>query len=132
MRGATEVKPPQFADAIVEVTETGNSLRANNLRIIAEVLQSTTRFVANKQAIADEWKRAKIDNLALMLKSCLAAEGKVGLMMNVRRADLPRVLEQLPAASETRLLSFAIRDPGTGSTSTPSWTNHLCGSWFPS
>src|SRR5579871_1188505 len=77
--GATEVKPPRLADAIVEVTETGSSLRANNLRIIAEVLQSTTRFVANKGAMADEWKRSKIDNLALMLKSCLAAEGKVGL-----------------------------------------------------
>src|SRR6185369_13843178 len=84
--GATEVKPPKLADAIVEVTETGSSLRANNLRILAEVLQSTTRFVANKAAYADDWKRAKIDNMALMLKSCLAAEGKVGLMMNVRRS----------------------------------------------
>ena len=84
----------------MEVTETGSSLRANNLRIIAEVLQSTTRFVANKAAIADDWKRAKIDNLALMLKSCLAAEGKVGLMMNVRRVDLPSVLEQLPASAK--------------------------------
>jgi ATP phosphoribosyltransferase len=111
--GATEVKPPQLADAIVEVTETGSSLRANNLRIIGEVLQSTTRFVANKQAIADEWKRAKIDNLALMLKSCLAAEGKVGLMMNVRRSDLPRVLEQLPA----------LQKPTVSSLSDPDWVD---------
>lgn len=111
--GATEVKPPKLADAIVEVTETGSSLRANNLRIIAEVLQSTTRFVANKGAMADEWKRSKIDNLALMLKSCLAAEGKVGLMMNVRRVDLPRVLEQLPA----------LQKPTVSSLSDPDWVD---------
>ncbi len=111
--GATEVKPPQLADAIVEVTETGSSLRANNLRIIAEVLQSTTRFVANKKAIADEWKRLKIDNLALMLKSCLAAEGKVGLMMNVRRVDLPKVLDQLPA----------LQKPTVSSLSDPDWVD---------
>ncbi len=95
--GATEVKPPRLADAIVEVTETGSSLRANNLRIVAEVLQSTTRLIANRSAWSDPWKRQKLDNIALMLKSCLAAEGKVGLMMNVRRADLPRVLKELPA-----------------------------------
>lgn len=111
--GATEVKPPQLADAIVEVTETGSSLRANDLRIIAEVLQSTTRFVANKQAIADDWKRSKIDNLALMLKSCLAAEGKVGLMMNVRRVDLPKVLDQLPA----------LQKPTVSSLSDPDWVD---------
>jgi ATP phosphoribosyltransferase len=111
--GATEVKPPTLADAIVEVTETGSSLRANNLRIIAEVLQSTTRFVANTAAYADEWKRSKIDNLALMLKSCLAAEGKVGLMMNVRRVDLPRVLEQLPA----------LQKPTVSSLSDPDWVD---------
>lgn len=111
--GATEVKPPKLADAIVEVTETGSSLRANNLRIIAEVLQSTTRFVANKAAMTDEWKRSKIDNLALMLKSCLAAEGKVGLMMNVRRVDLPKVLEQLPA----------LQKPTVSSLSDPDWVD---------
>ncbi len=111
--GATEVKPPKLADAIVEVTETGSSLRANNLRIVAEVLQSTTRFVANKGAMADEWKRSKIDNLALMLKSCLAAEGKVGLMMNVRRVDLPKVLEQLPA----------LQKPTVSSLSDPDWVD---------
>lgn len=111
--GATEVKPPRLADAIVEVTETGSSLRANNLRIIAEVLQSTTRFIANKSAYADVWKRAKIDNLSLMLQSCLAAEGKVGLMMNVRRADLTRVLEQLPA----------LQKPTVSSLSDPDWVD---------
>ena len=111
--GATEVKPPKLADAIVEVTETGSSLRANNLRIIAEVLQSTTRFVANKGAMADEWKKSKIDNLALMLKSCLAAEGKVGLMMNVRRVDLPKVLAQLPA----------LQKPTVSSLSDPDWVD---------
>jgi ATP phosphoribosyltransferase len=111
--GATEVKPPKLADAIVEVTETGSSLRANNLRIVAEVLQSTTRFIANSAAYADPWKQAKIDNLALMLRSCLAAEGKVGLMMNVRRVDLPRVLEQLPA----------LQKPTVSSLSDPDWVD---------
>jgi ATP phosphoribosyltransferase len=111
--GATEVKPPRLADAIVEVTETGSSLRANNLRIIAEVLQSTTRFIANKAAYADTWKRSKIDNLALMLQSCLAAEGKVGLMMNVRRTDLTRVLEVLPA----------LQKPTVSSLSDPDWVD---------
>ena len=83
--GATEVKPPQLADAIVEVTETGSSIRANDLRIVDEVMQSTTRLIANKEAIADDWKKQKLDNISLMLQSCLAAEGKVGLMMNVER-----------------------------------------------
>ena len=95
--GATEVKPPKLADAIVEVTETGSSLRANNLRIMDEVLQSTTRFIANRAAYRDEWTRSKIDNIALMLQSCLEAEGKVGLMMNVRQKDLAAVLKMLPA-----------------------------------
>lgn len=111
--GATEVKPPKLADAIVEVTETGSSLRANNLRILAEVLQSTTRFVANHAAFDDEWKRSKIENLALMLKSCLAAESKVGLMMNVRRVDLGKVLEQLPA----------LQKPTVSSLSDPDWVD---------
>ena len=111
--GATEVKPPILADAIVEVTETGSSLRANNLRIVDEVLQSTTRFVANRAAYADPWKKKKIDNIALMLQSCLAAEGKVGLMMNVRRADLSRVLGQLPA----------LQKPTVASLSDPDWVD---------
>ena len=109
--GATEVKPPRLADAIVEVTETGSSLRANNLRIVAEVLQSTTRLIANKTSWADQWKRTKLENIALMLQSCLAAEGKVGLMMNVRRQDLPLVLETLTA----------LKDPTVSSLSDPDW-----------
>lgn len=109
--GATEVKPPRLADAIVEVTETGSSLRANNLRIVAEVLQSTTRLIANEEAYADAWKRTKIDNLALMLKACLNAEGKVGLMMNVRRGDLEKVLNLLPA----------LQTPTVASLSDPDW-----------
>src|SRR5947207_2284450 len=90
--GATEVKPPRFADAIVEVTETGSSLRANNLRIVADLLQSTTRFITNEQAYADPWKKQKMDDLVMMLQGAMAAEGRVGLMMNVRTADLPAVL----------------------------------------
>ena len=95
--GATEVKPPKLADAIVEVTETGSSLKANNLRIVAEVLQSTTRFIANRQAYADPWKRQKVDDIVLMLKGALAADSKVGLMMNVPRSCLQEVLDVLPA-----------------------------------
>jgi ATP phosphoribosyltransferase len=95
--GATEVKPPKLADAIVEVTETGSSLRANNLRILDEVLTSTTRFIANRQSYDDAWKRQKIDDIAMMLRGAMAAEGKVGLMMNVPREKLPQVLEYLPA-----------------------------------
>lgn len=109
--GATEVKPPRLADAIVEVTETGSSLRANDLRIVAEVLQSTTRLIANKAAWADAWKRQKLENIALMLQSCLAAEGKVGLMMNVRRQSLPSVLTVLTA----------LQDPTVSSLSDPDW-----------
>jgi ATP phosphoribosyltransferase len=95
--GATEVKPPRLADAIVEVTETGSSLRANNLRIVCDILQSTTRFIAHPAAVTDPWKRAKMDDLVLMLQGAMAAEGKVGLMMNVRKADKDRVLAALPA-----------------------------------
>ena len=95
--GATEVKPPKLADAIVEVTETGNSLRANDLRIVDEILQSTTRFIANNDAVADPWKKNKLANISMMLQSCLAAEGKVGLMMNVPKADLDALLKLLPA-----------------------------------
>ena len=98
--GATEVKPPRLADAIVEVTETGNSLRANNLRIVAEILQSTPRLIVNRQASEDQWKRDKLDNIALMLKSCLNAEGRVGLMMNVHRDHLQQVLDTAAGTAE--------------------------------
>ena len=95
--GATEVKPPKLADAIVEVTETGSSLRANDLRIVCTILQSTTRFIANKAANKDEWKRRKMDDLILMLQGAMAAEGKVGLMMNAPKSAVPAILEVLPS-----------------------------------
>ena len=95
--GATEVKPPTLADAIVEVTETGSSLRANRLRIIDTVIESNTQLVANHAALADEWKRTKIDNVALLLKAAIEAQGRVGLMLNVLRADLAGILALLPA-----------------------------------
>jgi ATP phosphoribosyltransferase len=95
--GATEVKPPHLADAIVELTETGNSLRANNLRIIDTILESSTRFIANKKAWQDKWKRRKMENIVLLLKGALAAEEKVGLKMNVPSRSLKRVMSLLSA-----------------------------------
>jgi ATP phosphoribosyltransferase len=95
--GATEVKPPTLADAIVEVTETGSSLRANRLRIIETLMESETQLIANKAAYADAWKREKIDNISLMLNAAIAAQGRVGLMMNARKAALDTILAQLPA-----------------------------------
>jgi ATP phosphoribosyltransferase len=95
--GATEVKPPTLADAIVEVTETGSSLRANRLRIIDTVMESETHLIANHAACADPWKKQKIDNLALMLRGAIDAQGQVGLMLNVEKTHLPSVLSVLPA-----------------------------------
>ncbi|MGH9452011.1 MAG: ATP phosphoribosyltransferase [Terriglobia bacterium] len=95
--GATEVKPPVLADAIVEVTETGSSLRANGLRIIDTVIESNTKFIASAEAWADPEKRSKMETLVMLLKGAIDAAGKVGLMMNVRREDLDRVLAALPA-----------------------------------
>src|SRR6202451_8436 len=95
--GATEVKPPTLADAIVEVTETGSSLRANRLRIIDTVMESETHLIANRAACADPWKKQKIDNLALMLRGAIDAQGQVGLMLNVEKKHLPAVLGVLPA-----------------------------------
>jgi len=95
--GATEVKPPHLADAIVELTETGSSLRANNLRIVETILESTTKLIANKKAYQDKWKRKKIQNLVLLLKGALAAEDKVGLKMNVAEENLKKLLAILPA-----------------------------------
>lgn len=95
--GATEVKPPMLADAIVEVTETGSSLRANRLRILETLMESETQLIANRAAYRDEWKREKIDNLSLMLNAAMAAQGRVGLMMNVMKTDLTDVLRVLPA-----------------------------------
>ena len=105
--GATEAKPPALADAVVEITETGSSLRANNLREIETLLESTTRFVASKGAWADRWKRRKIEDLVLMLSGTLAAEGKVGLMMNVCRPQLEEVLAILPALKRPTVSSLA-------------------------
>ena len=95
--GATEVKPPTLADAIVEVTETGSSLRANRLRIIETLMESETQLIANRTAFKDEWKRKKIENIALMLNAAIAAQGRVGLMLNARVADLQAVVGVLPA-----------------------------------
>ncbi len=95
--GATEVKPPMLADAIVEVTETGSSLKANRLRIIETLMESDTQLIANRSAFKDDWKRRKIENLSLMLNAAIAAQGRVGLMMNVMKTDLTDVLRVLPA-----------------------------------
>ena len=95
--GATEVKPPVLADAIVEVTETGSSLRANRLRVIDTVLESNTQLIANRAAVADTWKATKLDNIAVLLKAAIEAQGRVGIMLNVRRAELAQVLSLLPA-----------------------------------
>jgi ATP phosphoribosyltransferase len=95
--GATEVKPPHLADAIVELTETGNSLRANNLRVLETILESSTRFIANKKAWQNKWKQQKMENIVMLLKGALAAEEKVGLKMNVSKQDLKRVMSLLPA-----------------------------------
>jgi ATP phosphoribosyltransferase len=108
--GATEVKPPRLADAIVEVTETGSSLRANNLRIVCDLLQSTTRFIANEQSYADSWKRRKIDDMVLMLQGAMAAEGKVGLMMNVKSSDLTAVVKILPALQTPTISSLSDKE----------------------
>ncbi len=94
--GATEVKPPKLADAIVEVTETGNSLRANNLRILDTLMESNTKFIMNKDAFKDEWKKNKVDRLVLMLKGAMAANKKVGLMMNVPRKSIDAIMKILP------------------------------------
>ena len=108
--GATEVKPPQLADAIVEVTETGSSLRANNLRIVDTILESTPRLIANRAAWQDDWKRKKIENITLMLRGAIAAEGKVGLMMNVPETHLASVLKALPALQKPTVSSLANGD----------------------
>ena len=95
--GATEVKPPVLADAIVEVTETGASLRANNLRIVDTVLESNTKLIANHASWENEWKRQKLESIRMLLDGAILAYGKVGLMLNLRQADLAAVLEVLPA-----------------------------------
>ena len=108
--GATEVKPPVLADAIVEATETGSTLRANRLAIIGEVMQSNTQLIANKTALGDSWKRTKIDNIALLLKAAIEAQGRVGLMLNVRTADLQGILSLLPALQRPTISALSDSD----------------------
>jgi ATP phosphoribosyltransferase len=108
--GATEVKVPQLADAIVEVTETGSSLRANRLRVVDTVLESAPQFITNSAAWADPWKHEKISNLVLLLQGAIAAYAKVGLMLNIRREDLPGILDALPALKNPTISELS--DPG--------------------
>jgi len=105
--GATEVKPPTLADAIVEVTETGSSLKANRLRIIETLLESNTQIIANKNAWNDARKRQKVENLALMLRGAMEAQGRVGLMLNVRVDDLQKVLAVLPALNSPTISTLS-------------------------
>jgi ATP phosphoribosyltransferase len=108
--GATEVKPPVLADAIVEATETGSTLRANRLRILDTVMESNTQLIANDGALADEWKRTKIENIALLLRAAIEAQGRVGLMLNVRCADLDTILGLLPALQRPTISSLSDRE----------------------
>jgi ATP phosphoribosyltransferase len=109
--GATEVKVPQLADAIVEVTETGASLRANHLRVVDTLLESAPWFIANRASWQDDWKREKIENMVLLLEGAIKAYNRVGLMLNVRREDLSGVLSALPA----------LRNPTIAQLSDPAW-----------
>ncbi|HEY0703881.1 MAG TPA: ATP phosphoribosyltransferase [Candidatus Acidoferrales bacterium] len=109
--GATEVKVPQLADAIVEVTETGASLRANHLRVVDTLLESAPWFIANRATWRDEWKRQKIESLVLLLRGAIEAYNRVGLMLNVRREDLANVVAALPA----------LRNPTISQLSDPQW-----------
>ncbi|HLY63181.1 MAG TPA: ATP phosphoribosyltransferase [Terriglobia bacterium] len=109
--GATEVKPPVLADAIVEVTETGSSLRANGLRIVETVLESNTKFIANHEAWKDTEKREKMETLVMLLRGAIEASGKVGLMLNVKRSDLDAVLSVMPA----------LKRPTVSNLSDPDW-----------
>jgi len=95
--GATEAKTPELVDAIVEITETGISLRANKLRIVDTVLESTVRLIANRKAIEDQWKHEKVQNLAMLLHGAIHASGKVGLKLNLKKTDLEKIYEILPA-----------------------------------
>jgi ATP phosphoribosyltransferase len=109
--GATEVKVPQLADAIVEVTETGSSLRANHLRVVDTLLESATWLIANRAARKDTWKNEKITHMAMLLEGAIKAYSRVGLMLNVRRDDLEKVLAALPA----------LRNPTIAQLSDPQW-----------
>src|SRR5690349_8683049 len=108
--GATEVKPPVLADAIVEVTETGSSLRANNLRIIETVLESNTQLIANLDSWRDEWKRRKMEDIRMLLEGAINALGKVGLMLNVEKDCLPAILNILPALKNPTISTLSDAD----------------------
>lgn len=105
--GATEVKPPRLVDAIVEATETGSSLRANNLKIIDTVLTSVPKFIANKKSYQDPWKKKKMDNIVLLLQGAIRAQEKVGLKMNVAKKDLENVLKILPALKKPTIAGLS-------------------------
>jgi ATP phosphoribosyltransferase len=105
--GATEVKPPILADAIVDITETGSGLRANDLRVIDEVMVTTPRFIANREAHGDAWKRKKMENFVMLLRGAIAAASRVGLMMNLRRENLDRIVKQLPALATPTISALA-------------------------
>ena len=105
--GATEVKPPHLADAIVELTETGSSLRANNLRIVETLLETNTKFIANREAWQDPDKRRRMEHLAMLLEGAIRADGKVGLLMNVQRANLDKVLYRLPSLNRPTVSPLA-------------------------
>ena len=105
--GATEVKPPVLADAIVEATETGSTLRANRLGILDTVMESNTQLIANGTALADSWKKTKLENIALLLRAAIEAQGRVGLMLNVKKADLESVLALLPALQRPTISSLS-------------------------
>lgn len=108
--GATEVKPPELADAIVEVTETGSSLRANKLRIVETVLESNTKLIANRASWEDPWKREKIESMALMLQGAINAQGKVGLKMNAPKASLDNIMSVIPALRQPTVAGLADSD----------------------
>jgi len=108
--GATEVKPPDLADAIVEATETGSTLRANRLRILDTIMESNTQLIANKTALTDAWKRTKLENIALLLKAAIEAQGRVGLMLNVRQTDQQAVLALLPALQRPTISALSDSD----------------------
>jgi ATP phosphoribosyltransferase len=108
--GATEVKPPTLADAIIEITETGSSLKANRLKIIDTVMESETHFIAGKDALADDWKRTKINQIATMLRGAIDAQSLVGLMLNVQRENLEGVLAVLPALNSPTISQLSNSD----------------------
>lgn len=108
--GATEVKAHELVDAIVEITETGSSLRANKLRIVETLLSSTPRLIANHASWKDKWKRKKIETIAMLLQGALEAEAMVGLKMNIRKKDLPKLLKKLPALRNPTVSNLSLKD----------------------